>query len=181
MPGEFSEKKGSCVFNLKHLFSFLHDHTGKTEEGRVFFPEKRDAIPFSRGNSRTMWEPSPTFPQNRQERPPHALFQNTAGMESKPPKNKGPAQTPEGEALAEELSRHGWLRTWQTSSFRFPLPFCNWDVPCRNLRAPLCRMRTFQAFVCTPGRTRGLFSLKTEKTLENQRFPGFWHGLDRWG
>ena len=94
-----------------------------------------------------MWEPSPTFPQNRQERPPHALFQNTAGMESKPPKNKGPAQTPEGEALAEELSRHGWLRTWQTSSFRFPLPFCNWDVPCRNLRAPLCRMRTFQAFV----------------------------------
>lgn len=67
-----------------------------------------------------MWEPSPTFPQNRQERPPHALFQNTAGMESKPPKNKGPAQTPEEEALAEGLSRHGWLRTWQTSSSVFP-------------------------------------------------------------
>ena len=147
MPGEFSEKKGSCVFNLKHLFSFLHDHTGKTEEGRVFFPEKRDAIPFSRGNSRTMWEPSPTFPQNRQERPPHALFQNTAGMESKPPINKGSAQTPEGAALAEGLSRHGWPRTWQTSSFRFPLPFCNWDVPCRNLRVLPCRMRTSQAFI----------------------------------
>ena len=65
--------------------------------------------------------------------------------------------------------------------FRFPLPFCNWDVPRRNLRVLPCRMRTSQAFVCTPGRTRVLFSLKTEKTLENQRFPGFWHGLDRWG
>ena len=93
-----------------------------------------------------MWEPSPTFPQNRQERPPHVLFQNTAGMESKPPKNKGPAQTPEGStfgrALPARLAPH-----LANQFFRFPLPFCNWDVPRRNLRVLPCRIRTFQAFV----------------------------------
>ena len=46
MPGEFSEKKGGCVFSSKHLFLFLHDHTGKIEEGQVFFLKKGTPSPF---------------------------------------------------------------------------------------------------------------------------------------